>query len=103
MYNIFRELNCNQTITVYWDEQLENLVSYSTYTAKETPFHSEIKMLVILRMLFAYCTSRLNQLGHMDALKSVYCFLLFSTVYCEFYPMFSTVFTWLTSYGFARS
>ena len=42
MCNIFRELNCNQTITVSWDEHLENLVSYSTYTAKETPFRSEI-------------------------------------------------------------
>ena len=26
MCNIFRELNCNQTITIPWDEHLENLV-----------------------------------------------------------------------------
>ena len=34
--------NCNQTITVSWDGHLENLVSYSTYTVKQTPFRSEI-------------------------------------------------------------
>ena len=46
---------------------------------------------------------RLNQLAHMDALESVYCFKLFGTVYCEFYPMFSTVLIRLTMYGVARS
>ena len=42
-------------------------------------------------------------LGQMDDLESVYCFLLFWTVYCQFYPMFSTVLIRLTMYGFARS
>ena len=73
MCNIFRELNCNQTITVSWDEHLEISFQYRTYAAKETPFRSEImrnndleqtntlflrenrnRTLVILRTLFAY-------------------------------------------------
>ena len=81
---------------------------FSTYTAKKTPFRSEImryittsskqtrpfyvrieiKTLVNLRMLFAYMSP---ESGQMDALESVYWFLLFWTVYCEFYSMFSTV------------
>lgn len=63
----------------------------------------EIKTLVILQMLFAYMSPESIRLGHMDALESVYCFLLFWTVYCEFYPMLSTVLIRLTMYGFARS
>ena len=39
MCNMFRD----QTITVSWDEHLENLVSIQQLnTAKETPFRSEI-------------------------------------------------------------
>ena len=40
--HVFRELNCNQTITVSWDEHLEISFQYSIYTAKETPSRSEI-------------------------------------------------------------
>ena len=73
MRNVFKELNGNQTITVSWDEHLENIVSIQHLYCKETPFRSkimryndldkqtrsffvriEIKMLAILRMLFAY-------------------------------------------------
>ena len=81
---------------------------FSTYTAKKHLFvqkswgittsskqtrsfyvRIEIKTLVTLRMSFAYTSS--PESGQMDALESVYCFLLLWTVYCEFYSMFSTV------------
>ena len=42
MYNVFRELNCNQTITVSSDEHVENLVSIQHLYCKETPFRSEV-------------------------------------------------------------
>ena len=102
------KLNCNQTIAVSWDEHLENLVSIQhlyckkrhlfvqkswgiTTSRKQTRsfyVRTEIKTLVTLRMLFAYISP---ESGQMDALESVYCFLLFWTVYCEFSSMFSTV------------
>ena len=38
MCHVFRELNCNQTITVSWDEHLENLVSILHIYCKRNTF-----------------------------------------------------------------
>ena len=74
MCNVFRELNWNQTITVSWDEHLENFVPIQHICCKRNTFfvqkswgittsskqtrsfyvRIEVKTLVILRMLFAY-------------------------------------------------
>ena len=78
-----------------WGITTSRKQTHSFYVRKE------IKTLVICECYLHTC--RLNQLGHMDALESVYWFLLFWTGYCEFYPMFSTVLIRLTMYGFARS
>ena len=38
MCNVFRELNCKQTITVSWDERLENLVLIQLLYCKRNTF-----------------------------------------------------------------
>ena len=95
---------------------------YSIYTANETPFRSEIMRYNDLEQtntLFlrenrnqnasnfanAICihvawTIRTHGCYRISILISV--ILLFWTVYCEFYPMFSTVLIRLTMYGFRR-
>ena len=96
-----------QTRSFYARIEIKTLVKiqYGGWTFYDVSARSKksrlLCRLVILRMLFAYMSP--NQLGHMDALESVYCFLLFWTVYCEFYPMFSTALIRLTMYGFGRS
>ena len=98
---------------------------YSTYTAKETPFLSEImryndleqtntlclrenavrieiKTLVILRLLFANMSPEAIRTHGCSRISILFSVIL-NRVYCEFYPMFSTVLIRLTMYGFARS
>ena len=38
MRNVFKELNGNQTITVSWDEHLENIVSIQHLYCKRSTF-----------------------------------------------------------------
>ena len=38
MCHVFRELNCNQTITVSWDEHVENLISIQHIYRKRNTF-----------------------------------------------------------------
>ena len=119
MCNIFRELNCNQTITVSWDEHLENLVSelmlqkkhifvqkswVITTSSKQTRsfyLRIEIRTLVILRTLFAYMSPEsITTYGcsRISILFSVILSSLLRILSHVFYSSLSAYYVWLRSF-----
>ena len=52
MGNVFRELNCNQTITVSGDEHLENLVSIQQQYFRESATIFPLQLTDIFKRIF---------------------------------------------------
>ena len=120
MCNVFRELNCNQKITVSGDEHLESRFNTALILQKKHLFvqkswgittsskqtrsfcvRIEIKTLVILRMLFAYMSPESIRTHGCSRISRLFSVILNSLLWIlshVFYSSHSAYYVWLCSF-----